>query len=470
MVVLEGDAVLEGDSVRQWRRYPEYRDSGVEWLGKVPAHWCVHRLGHLGQLSTSSVDKKQVEGQSLVKLLNYMDVYSSQHKRIDGSLEFMQVTASPSQLQSANVVRGDVFFTPSSETASDIGHAAVVAETIPGLLFSYHVVRFRPSDFVRSALDLRFSAYAFNARYLRERFSANAVGTTRQVLRLSVFKEAFVALPPSSEQHAIVAFLDRETARIDALVARKERLIELLQEKRTALIAQAVTKGLNADVPMRDSGVEWIGEVPAHWEAGRTKFAATLRTGHTPSRQHPEYWENCTIPWFGLADVWQLRDGRREYVVETKELISEVGLANSAAVLLPKGTVIVSRTASVGFSGILGCDMATTQDFVNWTCGPKLRPEFLLYVFRAMRQEFTRLTMGSTHQTIYMPDVARFTTPIPPVEEQDEIVAFVRREKSRIDSLVGKIREHIARLQEYRTALISAAVTGRIDVREEVAT
>ena len=117
----------------------------------------------------------------------------------------------------------------------------------------------------------------------------------------------------------------------------------------------------------------------------------------------------------------------------------------------------------------MGVDMATTQDFVNWVCGSTLRPEYLLYVFRSMGHEFRRLTMGSTHQTIYMPDVGRFSTPIPPIEEQDLIVAFIREQAAQIDALALKVREAIGRLAELRTALISAAVTGKIDVREEVA-
>ncbi len=213
----------------------------------------------------------------------------------------------------------------------------------------------------------------------------------------------------------------------------------------------------------KDSGVEWLGEVPAHWQVTRTKFAARLRSGHTPSRQHPEYWQDCTIPWFGLADVWQIRDGRTEYVAETAEKISELGLANSAARLLPKGTVILSRTASVGFPAILGVDMATTQDFVNWVCGPALRPEYLLNVFRSMQHEFRRLTMGSTHQTIYMPDAGAFCTPMPPISEQDRIVAFVREHTRHIDGLVAKKERLVELLQEKRTALITRAVTKGLD-------
>jgi type I restriction enzyme S subunit len=149
------------------------------------------------------------------------------------------------------------------------------------------------------------------------------------------------------------------------------------------------------------------------WRRVNLRRVAKLGTGHTPSRQHPEYWVDCTIPWLTLADVWQLRDGTRQTVHETSEKISEIGLANSAAVLHPKGTVALSRTASVGFSCILGADMATSQDFVTWTCSPALRPRYLLYALRGLREEILATRMGSTHQTIYMPDIERISVPLP---------------------------------------------------------
>jgi type I restriction enzyme, S subunit len=213
----------------------------------------------------------------------------------------------------------------------------------------------------------------------------------------------------------------------------------------------------------KESDVEWLGKVPANWSVKRTKFAARLRSGHTPSRQHAEYWLDCTVPWFGLADVWQIRDGRTEYVSVTNEKISEFGLANSSARLLPKGTVMLSRTASVGFSAIMGVDMATTQDFANWVCVSNLRPEYLLYVLRSMQHEFHRLTMGSTHQTIYMPDIGKFSTPIPTISEQDRIVDFIRWHTRRIDALIVKKEQLIELLQEKRTAHITRAVTRGLD-------
>ena len=291
---------------------------------------------------------------------------------------------------------------------------------------------------------------------------------TQENLNAQKVRNIPVLLPPIDVQRAIADYLDEKTAAIDALIAKRERHIELLEEKRLTVLVDRVTRGLGPTVPMRESGVGWLGAVPAHWKIAPTRFVARLETGHTPSRQHPEYWvpEECTVPWFTLADVWQIRDGRPEYLGDTAEKVSPLGLANSAARLLPAETVVLSRTASVGFSGIMPVPMATSQDFVNWVCGPEVRPLYLLYVFRAMRQEFRRLTMGSTHQTIYMPDVRDFRTPLPPLAEQDAIVAVARSEMARHDGLVVRLREQIAKLREYRQTLISAAVTGKIDVRE----
>ncbi|MFO0449208.1 MAG: restriction endonuclease subunit S, partial [Pseudomonadota bacterium] len=181
------------------------------------------------------------------------------------------------------------------------------------------------------------------------------------------------------------------------------------------------------------SGVEWLGEVPAHWEVKPIRKSARLESGHTPSRNHPEYWEDCTVPWFTLADVWQIREERRDVIYETNEKVSELGLANSAARRLPAGTVMLSRTASVGFSAIMGVEMATTQDFANWVCGSDLTPNFLLHVFRSMQGEFRRLMMGSTHNTIYMPDIQAFRFALPPLPEQRAIAAFLDRETAKID-------------------------------------
>ena len=187
-----------------------------------------------------------------------------------------------------------------------------------------------------------------------------------------------------------------------------------------------------------------------------------MKTGHTPTRTEAAYWDDCTIPWFTLADVWQLRDGTRWYLEETSENISELGLANSAAELLPAGTVVFSRTASIGFSGIMPQPMATSQDFWNWVCGPRLTPEYLLLLFRSMVQKFEESTSGSTHKTIYQGVAAGLQICVPPLEEQHAISTFVFCHMKEIDEVIRRVRDSVDRLAEYRAALITAAVAGKL--------
>jgi type I restriction enzyme S subunit len=200
----------------------------------------------------------------------------------------------------------------------------------------------------------------------------------------------------------------------------------------------------------------WLAD--SHWPTVPIRYLARLGTGHTPSRQHPEYWENCDTPWMTLADVWQLRSGTVDYVHETKDMISKLGLANSAAVLHPAGTVILSRTASVGFSGIMGRDMATSQDFATWTCGERLHPKYLLYVLRAMAPDLRRVAAGSTHKTIYMPEIEGLRTPIPPVDEQQRIADFLDAEVARIDRLREAKQRQITLLGERAETVFSGKV------------
>jgi type I restriction enzyme S subunit len=261
---------------------------------------------------------------------------------------------------------------------------------------------------------------------------------------------------------SLARFLDKKTARIDSLIEKKRALLYRLAEKRHALIIRAVTKGLNPFAPLKATGVDWLGEIPAHWKVGNIRRFAKMKTGHTPSRSHPEYWDDCSIPWFTLADVWQLRDGTLWYLKETAEKISEVGLANSAAELLPAGTVVFSRTASVGYSGIMPEPMATSQDFWNWICGPKLLPEYLLLLFRSMAQKFEESTSGSTHKTIYQGIAAGLEICVAPITEQHDIATYIFAILKAIDFVAAKVRKSMGSLTAYRASLISSAVTGKL--------
>jgi type I restriction enzyme S subunit len=227
----------------------------------------------------------------------------------------------------------------------------------------------------------------------------------------------------------------------------------------------------NGDASLTSSSLPWLEKRPSHWKEVLLRLVARLGSGHTPSRDHPEWWVDCTIPWITTGEVYRLRSDRVEYIESTREMISEVGLANSSAELHPAGTVVLCRTAaSAGYSGIMKTSMATSQDFATWTCGPLFRPRFLLLCLRAMRQDLLgRLAMGSTHQTIYMPDIHSIRIPLPPLSEQDEIVEAAWSRFRQVDRLVTDVERQVELLQEHRQALITAAVTGELQIPERVA-
>jgi type I restriction enzyme S subunit len=281
-----------------------------------------------------------------------------------------------------------------------------------------------------------------------------------------------VPLPPIDDQRAIADFLDRETLRLDTLVAKKRTLIERLKEKRTALISRTVTRGLPPDAAraagldphpkLKPSGIDWLGDVPEHWQISRIKYVAKIESGHTPSRSVDEYWVDCTIPWVSLNDSGYLRT--HDYITDTAYQINELGLANSSARMLPARTVVFSRDATVGLCAITTRPMAVSQHFVAYLCGPRLLPEYLLASLDVMGQHLVRLSLGATISTIGMDDVRSLSCAVPPFAEQEAIVNYLSSAKAQINRMVSKVETAIERLLEYRTALITAAVTGKIDV------
>lgn len=330
-------------------RYPAYKDSGVEWLGEVPEGWDVAPFKRKARLLT---DKS---GESSWKVaLENIEGWSGRYVETDSEFESDGVTFD----------EGDILFGKLRPYLAKVYLAPSTGDAVG----DFHVLRPLPG------LYPRYAQYQMLTKEFIDQVNGSTFGSRMPRASWEYLGGMMFVVPDMKVQVTITDFLDTEIGKVDVLITEQERLLALLTEKRQATISRAVTCGLNPNAPVKRSSMEWLGEVPAHWTVGKIQLFAKRESGHTPSRQHSEYWRNCTIPWFSLADVWQIRSGEVTYVRETKELVSELGLANSSARLLPKGTVILSRTASVGYSAIMGCDMATTQDFVNWICKPGLLP------------------------------------------------------------------------------------------------
>jgi type I restriction enzyme S subunit len=211
---------------------------------------------------------------------------------------------------------------------------------------------------------------------------------------------------------------------------------------------------------MKPTSLPWCTALPAHWEVVPLRYVATIGTGHTPDRNNVEYWEHCTLPWVTAADV-SARADSLEPLLETEQHVSELGLEHSAAVVHPTDTVMLCRTASIGLSVRIGRPMATTQAFVTWTCGPRLSPRYLHLVVRAMAPEWDRLAYGSTHRTIYMPDLDSLRVPLPPLSEQEAIVDRVHGEVARIDALIHSERRRLSVAHERLVSATQALVLGQ---------
>lgn len=415
-------------------------------------------LKRVADIRFSTVDKRSVDGQLPVRLCNYTDVYYTDRIRAD--MAFMDATAAPDQIRRFGLQAGDVLMTKDSETSDDIGVTAFVPDDMPGVVCGYHLALIRPGP----SVDGGFLRWALASTTVRQQLAVAATGVTRFGLREDAVGSVTLPVPSLAAQRAIAAFIDANTARIDRLVEYHRRMIHGQLEKRR-VITTAGVEGRLIEAGRRESRLPYLETVPQHWDEVKLSLLAKLGSGHTPSREHPEWWVNPAIPWITTGEVSQLRDDRVEYVSETRESVSELGIANSAAELHPAGTVFLSRTASAGFSGIMGRDMATSQDFVTWTCGPRLRPRFLLLCLRAMRGDLLgRLAMGSTHKTIYFPDIQSIKVPLPPVAEQDQIVEWVWARLRRIDAVVDAIERQVALLRERRQGVISAAIAGQVYV------
>ena len=427
----------------KYKPYSAYKPSGVEWMGKIPAHWKLRRLKYSAPLRNIKLNNKPED-------VIYVGI-----ENIEPWTGELFLDRQPESVDSTVVTfnAGDVLFGKLRPYL-----AKVARPDFDGTATS-EVLVLRPG----SQFSQNYLAYCLlNAPYVSW---VNTLTYGAKMPRVGPVEVtcSFIPLPPLSEQRAVAAFLDQETAKIDALVSKKERLVELLREKRTALISHAVTKGLDPDAPMKDSGVEWLGEIPAHWEVRRLKTIAAIRYGlGQPPKESPD-----GLPLVRATNV------NRGHITDAAMLYvdpADVPLGRGA--FLSTGEIIVVRSgAYTADSAIIpekydgavaGYDMVVTARAA--------RPEFIAISLLCPYVRDAQLVVASARSAqphLNAEELGDALILLPPSVQQLAIASFVDRETTKINALVAKVEEAIARLKEFRIALISAAVTGRIDVREE---
>jgi type I restriction enzyme S subunit len=395
-------------TARRFKPYPEYKNSGIEWLGKIPAHWEARRLKNLAKISSGFALPERFDrslGEYPVYGSNGLIGYCDQFFILKNSLAVGRVGAS-----------GSVNIVPAKSWVSD--NALLLKELSPSVCLAY----------------LRYVLETMN-------LGAQAAKNAQPIITGTFLRNQSLITPPLSEQNAIAAFLDRETTKIDALIAKDDRLIELLQEKRTALITQAVTKGLDPNVPMQDSGVEWLGKIPAYWEVRMLKRLASMHAGAAITSEEIE--SAGKYPVFG-------GNGIRGYTGS---------FTHDGAFPL-----IGRQGALCGCINFVIGKFWASEHAVVAIPNASVDAAWLTYLLQAM--SLNSYSESAAQPGLAVENIGALKALLPRVHEQRAIAAFLDRETATLDSLAVKIREAIERLKEYRTALISATVTGKIDVHD----
>lgn len=440
-------------------RYPAYRDSGVEWLGAVPSHWTVKRLRRAVQLNPSKSETGELPRSAEVTFLP-MEAIGE-----DGSLALDRIRPI-GELESGYTyfADGDVAIakiTPCFEN----GKGAVMRGLQGGRGFgTTELIVARP---LPQHLDATYLHRIFTSRPFMQQGEASMYGAGGQKRVPDDFVRDFaIALPPIDEQVVINAFLDRETAKIDALVAEQERLIELLKEKRQAVISHVVTKGLDPSVPMKDSGVEWLGEVPAHWEVSQLRYVVREGTSITYGivQAGPEVEDG--VPYIRTSDMSGDALPLTGYPKTSPEIDASYARSKVRA-----GDLVISIRASVGKC----LPVPPELDGANLTQGTaKIAPSskaLALFMLPFIGSSPVQLYLdskakGATFKEITLETLRKTPFLVPPAAEQEEIGRWVEREDQQFKALVETAEQAQVLLKERRNALISAAVTGQIDVRK----
>lgn len=440
-------------------RYPAYKNSGVEWLGQVPEHWKSSRFSRFIRSlkdGTHGSFQRVSEGEPLLSAKNVTD--SGLHIGEEESLI---------SLEDYSLIISNGF--PRKDD---------LLLTIVGTIGRSCVYKLeRPMAFQRSVCFIRLAKshepqyfhYFIQSKCFQDQLVSRAKAAAQGGVYMGEVAATMVSCPSPGEQIAISGFLDHETAKIDALIAEQQRLIELLQEKRQAVISDAVTKGLNPDAPLKDSGVEWLGEVPEHWDVSHlAKQSNLLQTGPFGSQLGAEDYVIDGIPVINPSSI----------IGSNITAIDGVGVAFETACRLErhklrKGDLVVARRGEMGRCAVVG------ENEIGWLCGTgclllRCKRSFNPgYVELVIKSEYSRAALslssvGSTMENLNTSILGRLRVPVPPKEDQVAILDYLQQSERCFESLITEASNAIRLLEERRSALISAAVTGQIDVRSLV--
>jgi len=441
--------------VEKYKSYPEYKNSGVDWLGKIPTHFICTNLKRYCNTTDGSHHSPKIvsEGLPFVSVTdvsaNNINFHEAKKISVKDFERLVNEGCKPSP--------GDVLLTKDGT----IGRACIVEESMPDFVILSSLGLLTP----KAQLLKRFLYYYLVSGINIDQMNSLIHGSALRRMTIGKINDLFVLLPSNPEQQKISDFLDHETAKIDRLIAKQERLIELLKEKRQAVISHAVTKGLNPDAPLRPSGIDWLGDIPAHWEATQLKFyTLAMQTGPFGSQLHADDYVDDGIPLINPAHLLGGKIKPDESV--TVDKATQKRLSRH---MLSQGDLILARRGELGRCAVVN----KAQE--GWLCGTgslkaklgkKLIPEYSYFLIssQGVVSELSLESKGSTMDNLNTETLGRTRIPVPPVNEQADILEYIDVIAGKFQEIIQKSKHQMELLKERRTALISAAVTGKIDV------
>ncbi|MEQ8754151.1 MAG: restriction endonuclease subunit S [Coleofasciculus sp. G1-WW12-02] len=438
----------------KYQGYERYKDSGVEWLGEIPESWEIVRFSHFitfqegpGIMAADFRD----EGIPLLRIHNLKPGFVD----LEGC-NYLDPEKVEKTWKHFKLKRNDILISCSAST----GLISIVDEKSENSIAYTGIIRLNPA---RCEINRQFIQVLVGSDLFFTQIDLLKTGTTIQHYGPVHLRQIKITLPPLEEQKTIAQFIDHKTSQIDALISKKEALLEKLDEKRTALISHAVTKGLDPTVPMKDSGIEWLGDIPAHWRVVRQRFLVSMQGGSTPSKSNPEFWDG-EIPWISPKDM------KKERLTSSIDKITNEALKETSIHLHSQGSVlIVVRGMILAHSfpvAINDVDVTINQDMK--ILKTVLNPEYLAILLRGIKNLILSIVEESAHGTkVLRTDLYKnIRLPVPPLNEQEEVVNKIEKITTSSDQMSRTIETAIDLLKEYRTALITNAVTGKIDVRQ----
>lgn len=434
------------------KRYETYKDSGIQWVGEIPSHWDSNKLKFFADISTGTTPSTANEEYWNEATENWYTPADFNEGDIHLNGSSRKVSAMAFEKSACKVFKKNVVLVVGiGATLGKIGFSRVECSANQQI---------NAIEFYDNVYPL-FGAYYLSS--LKEVMKSLASAATLAIMNQSVTGSIPFVCPTLAEQKNIATYLDHKVGQIDATIAEKEQMLEDLKAYRSSIISEAVTKGLDKNVEMKESGVKWIGMIPKHWNINKLKFFADISTGTTPSTDNEEYWKEPTENWYTPSDFCE----EKVHLETSSRKVSTTAFQESACRVFKKDVVlVVGIGATLGKIGISSVECSANQQINAIEFYDNVYPLFGVYYLSSLKEVMKSLASAATLAIMNQSVTGSIPFVCPTLDEQKEIADYLEKKTKSIGSLLNQIEVQIVELKSYKSTLITEAVTGKIDLRE----